>query len=622
MRACFPLLLLLMVGPLAMADNMNDAFNAGSSYAQGSKSAGTGALSSTDAISGAIPGYTSNPSQSSYYGGVTGGDSDLAGAGQQGLAGNSAAQAVISSGASNPPVTIDPNAPYITNGKSAESQADSIANGTNSQCTQTTVSKSTFESYSCDHDVATVETCTRTDVPSGSWQVTQTTQTVTIPNEQISYSYDGDVSVLFHFNAPSAGTILSAHLTMTRLRPSMASTPWTITLFNNTLSWWISTESFDLPGAVGFYLTGGQTPDFRIHNDGGTCNFGWCQKNAQAMVGYMGGVWLRMDITYTIQTTTTTWVPSVVSQEACNFNKSTGTLVSSVCSTPGGDQQVVQNGQTYTVHSNCWQTTDYYSVPDNTVGTCGSLMNNSACTQSGHTCTESTSGICTHESDTYQCQKNFSSTGLLCGGSYFCQSGDCSDVGGAGDSGFDTAVAKLAGLASAGDDVKNDQINVKAFTGQPMSCRKAAAGFSNCCKDSGWGQDVGLMQCNSDEKALAAAKAKKITVSVGERCDHSVLGLCIQKSQVYCVFGGKLARIIQEQGRRDQLGIGFGSGDSPNCSGITIPQLQAINFDRINFADFYQDLIDNQKIPDTSTMVSEVKQKIAAQVNQSSGGTK
>jgi conjugal transfer mating pair stabilization protein TraN len=100
-----------------------------------------------------------------------------------------------------------------------------------------------------------------------------------------------------------------------------------------------------------------------------------------------------------------------------------------------------------------------------------------------------------------------------------------------------------------------------------MRCRKAFAGFSNCCKDSGWGQSAGLAACDDEEKAIGKAKAKKITVSVGERCDRKVLGACIQKSQVYCVFDGKLARIIQEQGRRDQLGVKFGSGDSPNCRG-------------------------------------------------------
>ncbi|EOD9015565.1 conjugal transfer protein TraN, partial [Enterobacter hormaechei] len=144
--------------------------------------------------------------------------------------------------------------------------------------------------------------------------------------------------------------------------------------------------------------------------------------------------------------------------------------------------------------------------------------------------------------------------------------------------------------------------------------------FPNCCKDSGWGQSAGLASCDDEEKAIGKAKAKKITVSVGERCDRKVLGACIQKSQVYCVFDGKLARIIQEQGRRDQLGVKFGSGDSPNCRGITVPELQSIDFDKINFSDFYEDLMKNQKIPDTSTQVQQIKERIAAQVNQQGGG--
>lgn len=102
------------------------------------------------------------------------------------------------------------------------------------------------------------------------------------------------------------------------------------------------------------------------------------------------------------------------------------------------------------------------------------------------------------------------------------------------------------------------------------------------------------------------------------------MGVCLQKSKVYCVFQGKLARIIQEQGRRDQLHVGFGSGKNPDCRGISISELQAINFDLINFADFYEDLMNNQKIPDTGTQVKLIKDRIAAQVNQqkSQGGQK
>ncbi|MBW6087903.1 conjugal transfer protein TraN [Escherichia coli] len=52
-------------------------------------------------------------------------------------------------------------------------------------------------------------------------------------------------------------------------------------------------------------------------------------------------------------------------------------------------------------------------------------------------------------------------------------------------------------------------MDVRAFTGQAKFCKKAAAGYSNCCKDSGWGQDIGLAKCSSDEKALAKAKIKQ-----------------------------------------------------------------------------------------------------------------
>ncbi|WP_162268732.1 conjugal transfer protein TraN, partial [Enterobacter hormaechei] len=318
----------------------------------------------------------------------------------------------------------------------------------------------------------------------------------------------------------------------------------------------------------------------------------------------------------------TTFVPEVNWSSSCGLDMSKAQKTTSTCTSPGGNKTIVNNGQSYNVYSDCWQYTDNYVVPSDSTGTCGTLMTNPSCTAAGNTCTESTDGQCTHMSYTYQCQTTHQSGGLVCGGDYICKSGECDDTNGAGSSGFDTAVAKLAGLASAAEDAKDasSTIEVKAFTGKAMRCRKAFAGFSNCCKDSGWGQSAGLAACDDEEKAIGKAKAKKITVSVGERCDRQVLGACIQKSQVYCVFDGKLARIIQEQGRRDQLGVKFGSGDSPNCRGITVPELQRIDFDKINFSDFYEDLMKNQKIPDTSAQVQQIKERIAAQVNQQGGG--
>ncbi len=90
---------------------------------------------------------------------------------------------------------------------------------------------------------------------------------------------------------------------------------------------------------------------------------------------------------------------------------------------------------------------------------------------------------------------------------------------------------------AAGKDVAAlNGVDVRAFTGQAKFCKKAAAGYSNCCKDSGWGQDIGLTKCSSDEKALAKAKSNKLTVSVGEFCSKKVLGVCLQKKRSYCQF--------------------------------------------------------------------------------------
>jgi len=638
-RFIIPAALLFAGG--ALADANSDAFNAGAGFGKGNSSQGTSSLSNPGAVTGSIPGYTSSPPESGYYGGVTGGDGGLSDKGQQALQNNDAGQTVIDSGTTNKPPVIDPNAPYITGGKGAEGSAGSVLDGTGSQCTSTTVSKSTFENYTCDRDVNAFSSCSRT-------------ATIALNQRQViqDVNESGSGAMTYNYTVQHSGTIKAAsvrinnivlpYLQMCNKLSNAACTgfdvptitfmgkTWPVTVISmpNRLTQKDGTASFsvNLTGLSLSARTGQALPvtmpynyttykSYHGHGDD------WDEAYPASGILESG----YATVTLTVTTTVIVKEPYQQWTTSCPVGAGVGSQISSNCTSGPETKTQVIDGVSYSLNAECWAyQDDYVSTSYTSAGTCSSLTIDAACTQSSKSCTEYTSGYCSHESVTYQCQKTYSSSGLVCGGQYFCKTGDCSDTDGTGDSGFDTAVAKLAGLASAGDDIINDQINVKAFTGQAMSCRKAFAGFSNCCKDSGWGSDAGLASCNSDEMALGKAKAKKVTVSVGDRCDHQVLGVCVQKSQVYCVFGGKLARIIQEQGRRDQLGIGFGSGDSPNCSGITVPQLQSINFDLINFSDFYSDLINNQKIPDSGVMVQQIKDKIAAQVQQqqSSGGAK
>jgi conjugal transfer mating pair stabilization protein TraN len=186
---------------------------------------------------------------------------------------------------------------------------------------------------------------------------------------------------------------------------------------------------------------------------------------------------------------------------------------------------------------------------------------------------------------------------------------------------FAHAVSQLAAVAAAGKDVADlNDINVKAFTGRGQSCKKFAAGFNNCCKDSGWGADLGLSSCSSEEKALGQAKERKLTVDVGEYCSKKVLGICLEKKRSYCVFDSKLAQIIQQQGRQWQLGIGFGAAESPDCRGISVEELQSIKFDRVDFSNFKEDLNSGSAVPGDNDLLDRVKKQIEAQLNKNTGG--
>ncbi|MDK9971533.1 hypothetical protein WIC93_26110 [Enterobacter cloacae] len=199
---------MLMLFPL-LAGAADPAFEAGASFGKGNASAGTGVLKNPGTVTGTIPGYTANPPEKGYYGGVNGGDGGLANKGQAALQGNDAAQSVISSGTKNPAPTIDPNAPFITIGKNAEGTAGGIMNGTSQQCKETTVSKSTFENFTCDRDVATIQTCGRTASITGHYEDNYSYKTITIDSDNLDVS-SPEVS----YSMPE-GTVYSATMNYT-----------------------------------------------------------------------------------------------------------------------------------------------------------------------------------------------------------------------------------------------------------------------------------------------------------------------------------------------------------------------------------------------------------------------
>ncbi|STZ74977.1 TraN [Klebsiella pneumoniae subsp. ozaenae] len=88
-----------------------------------------------------------------------------------------------------------------------------------------------------------------------------------------------------------------------------------------------------------------------------------------------------------------------------------------------------------------------------------------------------------------------------------------------------------------------------------------------------------------------------------------------RKKRTYCVFDSKLARIVQEQGRGGQLHISFGSASSPNCRGVTVAEMQHIDWKVIDYSDFYSELEDNMTLPDSGSLTDRIREQIQSQMN-------
>ncbi|PHM59561.1 conjugal transfer protein TraN [Xenorhabdus ishibashii] len=303
--------------------------------------------------------------------------------------------------------------------------------------------------------------------------------------------------------------------------------------------------------------------------------------------------------------------PKIEWVDTCSIDKGNAVKINDVCVEEGGIRSIISGGKEYRLNSECWAYAETWEINGGDDNTCGKYESNPNCTVGERKCLLKVGNVCIHNEIKYQCQHTTKTEGYVCGSKFFCDDGSCVDTIGSENNGFNEAVSQLASISQAGKEMAGfNEENMKAFSGKAMHCRKAAAGFSNCCKSGGWGKKVGLAHCNSDENALGEAKEKNIVISVGTYCSRKVLGACLQKKSSYCVFDNKLARIVQAQGRSGQLGIGFGSAKNPDCRGITVNELQRLRFDHMDFSDFYEDLQGNLKIPEQDKLINEVNRRM------------
>jgi hypothetical protein len=171
------------------------------------------------------------------------------------------------------------------------------------------------------------------------------------------------------------------------------------------------------------------------------------------------------------------------------------------------------------------------------------------------------------------------------------------------------SVSKLTAVSTAkGKDINN----ISLFPGQALHCANKLASYSNCCKiqgfgrkkKHGWGHKIGA-KCNGEEERLADLRQQNLCVYVG-KSRSSTLGIKTVDKHYFCCFANILDKIIQVQGRQ-QLGMNFGSGGSPNCRGLTIAELMRIDFNKIDYSEFYPVITSKIKLPNIDDIKSRVQ---------------
>jgi conjugal transfer mating pair stabilization protein TraN len=187
-------------------------------------------------------------------------------------------------------------------------------------------------------------------------------------------------------------------------------------------------------------------------------------------------------------------------------------------------------------------------------------------------------------------------------------------------------------------DQQFDANNLTIFDGDATGCHKPLFGLVNCCAGKVSGlltgaaaasaaiglasgnpamllglvtQFLPLFMCSSEEMQLDVKDRMGLCHYVGEYCSEKALFVCTTMRKSYCCYQSKLARVIQEQGRA-QLGLDFGSPQSPTCTGFTVDQFSKLDLSKMDFSEVFADFTSAVSLPASLQTSAQIQQKVQA----------
>lgn len=245
------------------------------------------------------------------------------------------------------------------------------------------------------------------------------------------------------------------------------------------------------------------------------------------------------------------------------------------------------------------------------------------CFQNGSECLEDGGGYCKKNRIDYLCPYTVPANHLtLCGEDLLCPDGDCiascedgncEDLREEGRKDATEDFKQAASAMAVADEIAKEfeEGKLEIFKGEGLVCGKELTfGAIDCCKDKGWADDNNLARCKSSEKRLGLAKEAGKTIYIGSWKTGGTLNR--RKYQLYCVYPSKIGRIILQQGR-PQLGLGFGDKKNPDCSGLSLTQLGQVDFNAIDFSEFYEDAI-KRALGGTTPTPEEAQSRMAGKM--------
>jgi hypothetical protein len=125
--------------------------------------------------------------------------------------------------------------------------------------------------------------------------------------------------------------------------------------------------------------------------------------------------------------------------------------------------------------------------------------------------------------------------------------------------------------------------------------------------------DLVTQGCSSQDIMTDTMKLSGTCHYIGEMCTSTMeLIGCVQKTEKYCCFNTKLARIIHEQGRPQLKSFGpnggWGTPELPNCRGFLAEEFQMLDFSKMDLSEYYEDI--------KSKVSKNVQQNVGDRVQQ------